>query len=109
MAQAGVSEVAMMIRLCLVLLLFTTSLSLAGLTPSTKRSDAARHAFAKGVACPATGKFALPCPGYIIDHIMPLCAGGADAPDNMQWQTVSDAKKKDVLEVRACACLKQTS
>jgi hypothetical protein len=32
------------------------------------------------------------CPGYVIDHIQPLQRGGADAPGNMQWQTVEEAK-----------------
>ena len=79
------------------------SLVLTGLTPH-QRSDAARHAFAKATPCPSSGLPTLPCPGYIIDHLVPLCFGGADRPDNMQWQTVSDAKKKDVFEKQACAC-----
>jgi hypothetical protein len=36
------------------------------------------------------------------DHIVPLCAGGADAPSNMQWQTTAEAKAKDREEVKAC-------
>lgn len=66
------------------------------------RSQAARTAFVKLHACPSTGKHALPCPGYIIDHVKPLCAGGADKPANMQWQTVADAKKKDAHERKEC-------
>jgi len=31
-------------------------------------------------------------PGYVVDHVVPLCAGGADAPSNMQWQSVEEAK-----------------
>jgi len=42
-------------------------------------------------------------PGYVVDHIVPLCAGGADAPSNMQWQTVEDAKVKDRQERATCA------
>jgi len=42
-------------------------------------------------------------PGYVVDHIIPLCAGGADAPSNMQWQTVQDAKVKDRQERAECA------
>ncbi len=33
--------------------------------------------------------------GYVIDHVIPLCAGGADDPLNMQWQTIAEAKAKD--------------
>ena len=71
-----------------------------------KRSSAARAAFAKAVACPATGLAKTPCPGYIIDHIIPLCAGGDDAPANMQWQTVTDAKIKDQSERRECQVIR---
>jgi len=41
--------------------------------------------------------------GYVVDHIVPLCAGGADAPSNMQWQTVEEAKVKDRQERTMCA------
>jgi hypothetical protein len=34
-------------------------------------------------------------PGYVKDHVVPLACGGPDAPSNMQWQTVQDAKAKD--------------
>src|ERR1019366_2456204 len=48
--------------------------------------------------CPATGSTAGPCPGYGVDHIMPLKRGGADSPENMQWQTRDEAKAKDRVE-----------
>jgi hypothetical protein len=44
--------------------------------------------------------------GYVVDHIFPLCAGGADRPANMQWQAVAEAKVKDVDEKRLCARLR---
>ena len=34
----------------------------------------------------------------VVDHIIPLKRGGADAPSNMQWQTKADAKAKDRWE-----------
>jgi len=40
------------------------------------------------------------CPGYVVDHVKPLECGGADAPSNMQWQTVADGKAKDKTEGR---------
>lgn len=55
--------------------------------------------------CPATGKPSGACPGYIVDHIQPLCACGADSPTNMQWQSVRDAKAKDRIERETCAAL----
>lgn len=47
--------------------------------------------------CPATQSIKGACPGYVVDHIVPLCAGGADDTGNMQWQEyrVSLAKDKD--------------
>jgi hypothetical protein len=41
--------------------------------------------------------------GFVIDHIIPLACGGADEPRNMQWQTIADAKAKDMIERRGCA------
>lgn len=43
-----------------------------------------------------------PRPGYVVDHIIPLCACGVDTPANMQWQTAADAAEKDKLEISAC-------
>ena len=36
--------------------------------------------------------------GYVVDHVKPLYRGGADAPSNMQWQTIDAAKAKDRIE-----------
>jgi hypothetical protein len=72
---------------------------------SAARDPAQASAFRKTHPCPATGKVQRTCPGWVVDHIMPLCAGGADDPENMQWQTVSDAKKKDRVEAMLCKCL----
>jgi hypothetical protein len=33
-----------------------------------------------------------------VDHIVPLSRGGADAPENMQWQTIEAAKRKNRVE-----------
>jgi hypothetical protein len=41
------------------------------------------------------------CPSYVVDHVIPICAGGADDPLNMQWKTIADAKAKDRLEAQA--------
>src|SRR5262245_37122279 len=51
------------------------------------RSPQALQQFKKANPCPATGKTYGSCPGYTVDHVMPLKRGGVDAPHNMQWQT----------------------
>jgi hypothetical protein len=63
-----------------------------------KRSAAAKDAFKRQQPCPSTGKSRGACPGYVIDHVKPLECGGADAPSNMQWQTVAAGKSKDKTE-----------
>ena len=63
-----------------------------------KRSPQARRDFQKSHPCPSTGKTSGACPGYVVDHVRPLKRGGADAPSNMQWQTVQAAKEKDKTE-----------
>ena len=40
--------------------------------------------------------------GHIVDHIIPLACGGPDTPENMQWQTVEEAKAKDKIERKEC-------
>jgi hypothetical protein len=62
------------------------------------RSAHAKDEFKKGHPCPSTGKGSGACPGYVIDHRVPLKRGGADNPDNMQWQTTATAKAKDKAE-----------
>lgn len=63
-----------------------------------KRSEAAKDEFKHQQPCPSTGKTSGRCPGYVIDHVNPLECGGADAPPNMQWQTIADGKAKDKTE-----------
>lgn len=62
------------------------------------RDPRATNAFRTQQPCPSTGKSSGSCPGYVIDHVVPLKRGGADSPGNMQWQTEGAAKQKDKWE-----------
>lgn len=68
----------------------------------TLRRNAAINQFKRLNHCPSTGLGRGSCPGYIIDHIVPLACGGPDRPDNMQWQTIRAAKSKDKIERKQC-------
>ena len=67
----------------------------------------ARKAFISANPCPSTGKRSGSCPGWIVDHVKPLCVGGLDAPVNMQWQTVAAAKAKDRQEQAECRAIRK--
>ena len=62
------------------------------------RSQTAKNDFKKSHPCPSTGKSSGACSGYVIDHVKPLKRGGADKPENMQWQSKGTAKQKDKTE-----------
>lgn len=74
---------------------------------ATARSASEVRAFKHEHPCPATGKSRGKCPGWVVDHIIPLCAGGADDPSNMQWQEKEASKVKDKEEWRTCRELKR--
>lgn len=90
-----------------VAILYLIGLALLLFPAAQARQASAVAEFKRQQPCPATGKTRGTCPGYIVDHIEPLCAGGADAPANMQWQTVEDAKAKDKHEHRQCAAIRR--
>lgn len=52
--------------------------------------------------CPANGLRRGACPGWQVDHITPLCAGGADKRENMQWISVEDHRFKTLVDAREC-------
>ncbi len=81
------------------LLLLLTVLSL-GATP-LPRSRAVIREFAKSTGYP-NGR-----PGYVVDHKVPLCAGGPDKLENLQWQEVQLSYKKDGFERDLCRDMQQ--
>lgn len=92
-------------------LLLTLLVLLALLAPSESsaripRSAAVRRAFMHAHPCPGGPDAGIKkrCRGFVIDHITALKCGGADAVTNMQWQTTSEAKRKDRCELRCKPC-----
>jgi hypothetical protein len=89
-------------RRAAALILLAASCATAG-----ERSAAVRNEFKRHHPCPATGERHGACPGWVIDHVTPLCAGGPDHVSNLQWQTREDALRKDADERRLCRSLKR--
>ena len=66
------------------------------------RSAAEVLAFKPENPCPVTHRHRSACPGWQVDHTIPLCAGGLDKAGNMAWLTVADHRFKTFLDVREC-------
>ena len=70
----------------------------------TTRSKKQRDAFIAKNPCPSTGLTYGRCPGYEVDHIVPLACEGVihtlsddfnlDSPENMQWLTTEENRRK---------------
>jgi hypothetical protein len=52
------------------------------------RSTMSRYLFQKTYPCPSTGRATGACPGWNVDHVIPLACGGCDEVGNMQWLPV---------------------
>ena len=53
----------------------------------SRRADVLR-AFRAIHPCPSTGQPRGACPGWNVDHVIPLANGGCDAVGNLQWLPV---------------------
>lgn len=78
------------------------ALAFAACAEPPRRDPAQRAAFQRANPCPSTLSRRGPCPGYQVDHIVALCAGGADAPANMQWLSIARHRLKTTNDIRAC-------
>jgi hypothetical protein len=61
------------------------------------RSTSVIAAFKRAHPCPVNGKTTGACPGWAIDHVIPLVCGGCDAVSNMQWLPNADKNMKGTL------------
>jgi hypothetical protein len=80
---------------------------------AAERSRAAIRAFRVDHPCPITGQVTGPCRSgserMVVDHIVPLCLGGADAPSNMRWQEYRQSRDKDRAELALCRWVRRAS
>lgn len=81
-------------RAWIVLMLLSTTAALAA--QPTPRSQRVVDAFKRLSGYPS-GR-----PGFVVDHRIPLCAGGPDTITNMQWEPVVESYTKDTYERRLC-------
>lgn len=70
---------------------------------SIARSTVVVSAFRRAHPCPSTGRRTGACPGWQVDHVIPLAACGCDAVSNLQWlpveiKTAAGALAKDRWE-----------
>jgi hypothetical protein len=72
------------------------------------RSRVVRVEFQRLNPCPANGATRGACPGFEADHVIALCAGGADHPSNMEWRTRDDHALKTKFDTMQCR-LKRTA
>lgn len=75
-----------------------------GVLAAEARDPAQVRKFRADNPCPVTGKTTGPCPGWVVDHMYPLCAGGKDEPANMAWQERVASYVKDRIERELCSC-----
>ena len=80
---------------------------LYGTAIAADRSRSARAEFARINPCPVNGNTRGACPSYHVDHITPLCAGGADHHSNMQWLTIEEHRDKTKSDVYYCAAVRK--
>jgi 5-methylcytosine-specific restriction endonuclease McrA len=62
--------------------------------PAEARDRNAPAAFQREFPCPSTGKTTGACPGWERDHVVPLCRGGSDTVQNLQWLKTEQHKLK---------------
>jgi 5-methylcytosine-specific restriction endonuclease McrA len=85
-----------------IILLLALCLTFPDAEAKTVRSPRQCAEFVRLNPCPVTGKTRGKCPGWEVDHVIPLKCGGADHPANMQWLTVEDHKAKTRREAKLC-------
>jgi hypothetical protein len=84
-------------------------LALSVVAQAIPRDPAQVRAFRAEQPCPVTGRTRGACPGWQVDHVRPLCAGGRDRPANMQWIRQDDHVWKTFVDTRECRKLQRNA
>ena len=96
------AAVAVIIAVVLsVAVIIAVVLSLVGEIDAPARDRAQVRAFLRAQGLERTPE------GYEVDHIIPLCAGGADSPENMQLLTIEEHREKTREDLRRCYHLRK--
>jgi pilus assembly protein FimV len=66
------------------------------------RGTPAEVEFRKTHPCPSTSEPGEACSGYVVTHVVPLCAGGANEATNMQWLRLEEAIEQERLAQERC-------
>lgn len=90
-----------MMKILAVLLLLSTNIGAAPCQVPTPRRPETIREFKRLTGYPR-GR-----PGWVVDHIVPLCACGDDAVYNLQWQEKKASLAKDRFERETCAALRK--
>lgn len=86
---------------CLALLISSSVLG-------AERSQSVRAEFVRKNVCPSTGKNYGRCPGWQVDHMESLCAGGKDEVSNLQWLSIEQHRLKTKIDVLRCSVLRRS-
>ena len=84
-----------------VAVIIAVVLSILGEIGAPARDRAQVRAFLRAQGLERTPK------GYEVDHVIPLCAGGADSPENMQLLTFEEHQQKTSIDLRWCYYLRK--
>lgn len=95
----------MMLRHLLIFLALQPAFAAEPVQDTRHRST--RAAFQHEHPCPLNGKKTGACPGFVGDHITPLCAGGPDTTANLRWADSFTAARRDKEEWALCRAIKK--
>lgn len=83
------------------------ALLLTAPSDAAQRNQAVRAEFERLVPCPIEGPGTCARKGYEADHMEPICAGGKDVVENLQWLSKEQHQLKTKIDVLRCAVIRE--